>query len=457
VDEVCKKTLGESSLSSDRVVAMIDDAVRATGTSPHDQVSQLLKSIESKLNTADLSTSEWARDSFEAVINLVGVKGSQDPADAARTGKLAKIYVVAVNAAGDSWIKKFSSAGLNLLEQPGRRVAAAEAGFIRLIEFCEHAEADANRRAIEFVRRSEQGYAQARAAAEVCTQGARFSLFGSKDQRNIRALLTALTTYAASRADEEAQAGAIRFFRKLKAGLEDRQREMAICRQRLTHLRRALEIPETAGASICGGPSPTVELVLPDGGEEVEWAAKRFVETVPPDAIAKLDRVLQALVLEPRGGLYGACQKSGDFIQELADPLVDQAAAFLGELLPVSDVAEFPAHQGPDGQKRMRRAFERASPTVPGSVDRERSYLLIPETPGGEKIAEVAARDFFGTTVMRASRSNEITFCRELRLRPADVREAMQYCREPYEERSHRPAPSPHARFDVVEWLPLDV
>jgi hypothetical protein len=105
----------------------------------------------------------------------------------------------------------------------------------------------------------------------------------------------------------------------------------------------------------------------------------------------------------------------------------------------------------------MRRAFERASPTVPGSVDRERSYLLIPETPGGEKIAEVAARDFFGTTVMRASRSNEITFCRELRLRPADVREAMQYCREPYEERSHRPAPSPHARFDVVEWLPLDV
>jgi hypothetical protein len=138
----------------------------------------------------------------------------------------------------------------------------------------------------------------------------------------MRALMTALTNYAASRADEEAQSGAVRFFRKLKAGLEDRQREMSICRQRLTHLRRALEIPETAGASICGGPSPTVELVLPDGGQEVEWAAKRFVETIPPDAIGKLDRVLQALVLEPRGGLFGACQKSGDFIQELADPMV---------------------------------------------------------------------------------------------------------------------------------------
>ncbi|HVK14577.1 MAG TPA: hypothetical protein VM597_37915, partial [Gemmataceae bacterium] len=59
--------------------------------------------------------------------------------------------------------------------------------------------------------------------------------------------------------------------------------------------------------------------------------------------------------------------------------------------------------------------------------------------------------------VIAAARSNEITFCRELRLRPADVRAALQYCRESYEERAARPAPSPHARFDVVEWLPLDV
>ena len=457
VEEVCKKALGEAALSPERVVKLIDDAVRSSGTSPQDQVAHLLKALESKLTISDISTAEWARDAFEAVINLVGVKGSQDPADAVRTGKLTKMYVAAVNAVGESWTKKLSSAGLNLLEQPGRRVAAAEAGFMRMIDFCEQAEAEASRRSIEFVRRSEHGYAQARAAAEVCAQGARFSLFGSKDQRNMRALMTALTNYAASRADEEAEAGAVRFFRKLKAGLEDRQREMSICRQRLTHLRRALEIPETAGASICGGPSPTVELVLPDGGEEVEWAAKRFVETVPPEAIAKLDRVLQALVLETRGGLFGACQKSGDFIQELADPLVDQAAAFLGEFLPLADVADFPAHRGPEGSKRLRRALERAAPTVPGSGDRECCYLLVPETPGGQRIAETAADDFPGSTVMRASRSNEITFCRELRLRAADVREAMQYCREPYEERSHRPAPSPHARFDVVEWLPLDV
>ncbi|HEY2909267.1 MAG TPA: hypothetical protein VGI99_03425, partial [Gemmataceae bacterium] len=456
-DEICKKATADSALQPDRIVVQIDEVVRASHAGPEEQVSSLLKSLEMKLLSSDLTTAAWARDAFDAVINVVGVKGSTDPADAVRTGKLAKAYTMAVNTVSDAWAKKLGGAGLSLLEQPGRRVAAAEAALARLIEFCEQFEADAVRRAADFIRRSEQGYAQARAAAEVCAHGGRFSLFGGKDQRNMRALMTALTDYAAARAADEAQAGAVRFFRKLKAGLEDRQRDMAICRQRLTHLRRALEVPETAGASICGGPSPTVELLLPDGGEEIEWAAKRFIETIPPEQLTKLDRVLQALVLEPRGGLFGACQKSGDFIHDLADPMVDQTVAFLGEMLPLSDVAEFPAQRGQDGRLRMRRAFERATPTVAGSGDREKCYLLVPDTPGGEKVSKNASLDFPGSTIMRASRSNEITFCREIRLRPADVREAMQYCREPYEERAYRPSPSPHARFDVVEWLPLDV
>jgi serine/threonine protein kinase len=457
VEELCRKVVSDPALQPEEIVAQIDQAVRAGGVNPEAHVDHLLKSLETKIITADLSTAEWARDAFEAVINLVGVKGSNDPADAARTGKLPKIYSAAVNSVCSIWIKKMGASGLQLLEEPGRRIAAAEAGLARLIEFCEQAELEATRSAIEFVRRSEQGYAQARAAAEACAHSGGFSLFGGKDQRNMRALMTALTTYTTCRTAEEAQAGAVRFFRKLKAGLEDRQREMAICRQRLTHLRRALEIPETAGASICGGPSPTVELVLPDGGEEIDWSAKRFVETVPQEAVTKLDRALQALVLEPRGGLFGACQKSGDFIQELADPLVDQAAAFLGQMLPMSDVAQFPTQRGPDGLERLHRAYQRAAPTLGGASDRERCYLLVPDTTGGEKVATLAAEEFPDATVFRASRSNEITFCREQRLRPSDVREAMQFCREPYEERSHRPAPSPHARFDVVEWLPLDV
>ena len=109
-----------------------------------------------------------------------------------------------------------------------------------------------------------------------------------------------------------------------------------------------------------------MELLLPDGGEEIEWAAKRFVETVGPDDLVKLDQALQALVLDPRGGLFGACQKAGDFMAELADPLIDQTSAFLGTLLPrdrrgrVPEPA--PGRLGPPAPAGVRPGL----PTVPG-------------------------------------------------------------------------------------------
>jgi serine/threonine protein kinase len=455
-DELVRKALADPGLKSDRVVTQIVEAARAADSGFADRMDRLIGTLESKIGGPDASAADWAKEASDAVINLVGVKEVSGATDSIRTGRLTKVYTAASTTVAEGWVKRLAGSAILLLEGPGKRVGAAEAALARMMEFCDQAELASAWTAQETGRRGEQAFAQARAAAEVCAHGGRFTLFGSKDHKHMRALLAALADYAAARADEEAHAAASRFFRRVKAGLEDKQRDLAICRQRLTQLRQALQVPETAGASISGGPSPTVELLLPDGGEEIEWAAKRFVETVPTDALSELDQALQVLVLESRGGLFGACQKSGDFIQELADPLIDQTSAFLSNLLKMSDVTDFPTTRGSEWDKRLQKAFDRAGPTVAGVVDRETDYLLVPDTGGGERVADLAGRTLTGVAILRASRSNEVTFCREMRLRTADVRDALQYCRDSYEQRANRPAPSPHSRFDVIEWLPLD-
>src|SRR5262245_28361556 len=371
VEAMCKKALADPALRPERVVAQIEEAMRSVDADPREVIRGFLSDVESKAYSADATFGAWATDAYDAVMNLVGVKGSRDPADAVRTGKLTKLFNSAANGIADRWIKSLGGEAIGLLEQPGKRIAATEVGLARLLEFCHRMEEEAVFRAAEYTRRSELAWGHARAAADACGQSGGFSLFGGKDYKHMRALMSALSHYATCRADEEGHIGVVRFFRKLKAGLQDRERDLGICRQRLTHLRRALEIPETAGASIVGGPSPTVELLLPDGSEDIEWAAKKFVETVKPDSLEKLDRALQALVLDPRGGLFGACQKSGDFINELADPMIDQTSAFLGTLLPVTDVAQFTSHRGKDWEQRLRRGFERASPTVAGLAENE--------------------------------------------------------------------------------------
>ena len=75
--------------------------------------------------------------------NVVGVRGSKNPADAARTGKLPKIYTAAVpTPSAEAWMKKLGGRGPVVARVARPSVAAAEAALIRLIEFCERAEAD---------------------------------------------------------------------------------------------------------------------------------------------------------------------------------------------------------------------------------------------------------------------------------------------------------------------------
>ena len=121
-------------------------------------------------------------------------------------------------------------------------------------------------------------------------------------------------------------------------------------------------------------------------------------------------------------------------------------------------MAEFSDQGGTDWGQRLKRSFDRATPTVSGPGDREAAYLLVPDTAGGERVAgrvkdRVAGRG--GHPGLAGQRGDVL---------PGDEAPAgrtsgttLHYCREAYEERSARPAPSPHARFDVVEWLPLDV
>lgn len=457
VAEICHKALTDPHLVPEQITNQIQRTVATGDSSPREWIVGLLHTLENKINASDTVPATWSREAFEQTMALLGVKSSLEQADALRTGKITRLYTAAGNTVADAWIRKLSQDAFSMMEQPGKRVAAAEAVLARLIEYFDRAENEALRHADEHLRRSEQAYAQARLAADACASGGGFSLFGSKDSRNMRALLSALTHYANCRQTEEEHAGIVRFMRRVKAGLEDKQRDLTICRQRLTQLRRVLEQPETAGASICGGPSPTVEILLPDGGEEIEWAAKRFVETVSATDIDKLDQTLQVLVLEPKGGLYSSCQKSGGYIEEIAPHLVDQAAAFLGTLLPFQEVTDFHQLRGEEWDSRLRRALDRAMPTVVGTHPQERRFVLLPDTEGAAPIAQIISRIYPGTQVVPVPRSNEIAFCREVRLRLDDVRETVKDCRQVYETASRRVTASPHARFDLIEWVPLDV
>jgi hypothetical protein len=83
--------------------------------------------------------------------------------------------------------------------------------------------------------------------------------------------------------------------------------------------------------------------------------------------------------------------------------------------------------------------------------------LLIPASDRGKAFAEVVQQVSPKATVVRVPGQAHLMICREqVNLGLEDVQFLMNPCRKAYEEAAILPQASPHSRFDIVDWLPLN-
>jgi hypothetical protein len=288
------------------------------------------------------------------------------------------------------------------------------------------------------------------------------------------------------------------FYAALRGRLGDRLHDLQLCRQRLRAMQETLEVPDLAEevdpATLDLSPSPTplvsaesfwesirdtttARVVLPGGLEDLERAAGQFLETLTPDQWTQLDQAFQDQVLAERDGLFKACLAGHDLNRYLTPVLLTQAVAVLGNYLPITDVAEVELLLGTldeaDLPARIQTYHEHATPQVaavkvaasrhrlapepPRTPDNEQSFLLIPASESGKRFGEEADKTLEGLQLVNVSGQADLMFCRELDyLRREDLERILQSCRGAYEESVTLPNTSPHARFDIQDWTPLD-
>jgi hypothetical protein len=175
----------------------------------------------------------------------------------------------------------------------------------------------------------------------------------------------------------------------------------------------------------------------------------------------QLDQVLQDQVLGPQGGLHRVCTSSSDLVRGLAVPLVEEAAQFLGTCLPVTDVAQVEIEVADRRQDsladRAKTYFHQAAPVPPEPKEAPpRSYLLIPASDFGKRYGEEVSQALPGLRIVRVPGQADLMFCREREaLSIENLDQVLQPCRRAYEKVVSVPQASPHARFDILDWLPL--
>lgn len=463
------------------------------GNTPGEVLAGMLVKLEEQVlqPVAQEDPANWTRQAVTRVKDLLGSADMDSDLGEWRKTRLARALGAAAQKVADEWDQYLAKDLFALMENPGGRVAAAESALEQVRTHClAMAESQVGQLA-QHANQSKEAWIKVEAASRECAHGSGgFRLFGGRSKtRQLRQFMDALAQYARQRLEEDVLAAVKNCYASLAGKLADRGRDLGFCRQRLRHLMDSLDFnsadPEEdligtrpgSERTMTRSPVPTPDafwevirnsatarVVLPDGQEDLELAALKFLQSLKPDQWFELDKELSERVLSSRGGLQAACVNSGDLVSQLAMPLLQETSSILGRHLPIMDVAQLlgtEMHQSSasgDLETQTKDYLQRAAPLVAGKLEAKRhAFLLVPASPAGRKLADTVGAKFEDINHVRVPGQADLMFlCEQGCLTAADIHKLLKPCRAAYEGLANMPSTSPHARFDIQDWLPLD-
>jgi serine/threonine protein kinase len=485
IEQAVAEALADPALSSQALLTALNQASDKPGEgSPTEATERFLAALEVQAAATE-DAGLWSVQALERVRDWAGAGTGRDPETPWQKSRFFRQLQLAAAKLAEEWDERLTERVLGVLQYPGHRLTNGEAALRRLVEFFDRAVAEQLQhidRHHEVLRPLRDGLP----AAQAQCQGSAFTLFGGGKQRALRQFLTQLSHFARLRITQDMLEAGLLYFRQLRGRLEDRVKDIGFSRQRLKALEQVLSTPggdpDDPGAFYAPGngdpaisPLPmrdpfweavqgtaTVEIVLPAGVADLEQSADQFVDSLQAEHWLRLDEELHAKVLAPLGNLLSACTGNANLLRHLGRPLVEQSAQYLGGILPITDVAqvEFTKSQaqGADLAEEFRKTYAGAAPLLGGQADhRQTVYLLVPDSEAGRSLGQLAQQAIPSLHVLHTASPTELAICREQDcLTLTELQQLLKQSRLAYQEKAPQGPTSPHARFDVLEWMPLE-
>ncbi|MGL4420927.1 MAG: tubulin-like doman-containing protein, partial [Gemmataceae bacterium] len=485
VQQVTETVLSDQRLTTEQIQKfIITESSRGHEGNPIDFLRQWARSLMDQTDAVarQENGAVWAINVWDYAKDMVGLEPTTEGDSSYRRGRFSKALDPGLRTALGAWENELLAMLRPIDEMAGPRLPASDsvlrtliAAFTAAIHACEE-------QGKKLQRERQDILVTVQSALEACqTDTPGFQLFGARGSRQLKTFSDKVGKFIDIRTQEDLIAITILFYRRIQGILDERLQAVKQSRDRVNQLVLLMEAPligstqqhpdhtmtEAAPHSseesmqITLQMSNTVRVVLPKGETQLNRSAFELLTLVRPESIKSLQQVLQSLVLEPRGGLVNICKNSADLMRTLAMPVVEQATAFLANLLPTQDVAEveLTSREVREGglHRRIAGYAKLAAPVASGPPHEERTYVLVPPTEAGASFAK-EAKNVVPKAVMVTvqGQGTDLLFCREgSLLRTEDLMRLIEPCWEAYAEIAERVETSPHSRFDVQEWMPL--
>jgi hypothetical protein len=191
----------------------------------------------------------------------------------------------------------------------------------------------------------------------------------------------------------------------------------------------------------------------------VTQAANQMLETITPEELGQLDRLVQQLLQQQFTGLANICLGSTSLLIGLEQVMQGKAAEFVEARLAGMSVANMYLAEHTDEEETLDdldAVFERAAPELTGrrsSTKGEICLLAAPPGPVGERFREVARRALSDVDLVTATVADDIIFYREISyLRLADLEHVGPLGYDAYRQIITLKSFTPHSRIDINEW-----
>ncbi len=478
-ERILENILRDTRLTPEPIKEFIaaESVTRADGD-PLERLAQWMRDVAQQADAGQKRGDPvtWGVAAWDQARDWLGMEPTSENDSPFRRGRLSKSLDAGLRRAVEAWDNELTERVRGLEDLPGPRLGSAEIVVTKLLETSAGAIATIEDQLEALGRKREEAKLSVQASLQACESGGGgFSFFGNRTGKSVRSLVERIQDFVDARVLEDLTHAAAQFYRRIFARFDELKRDLATARERLAQLSEFMEAPIIlAGGSGHRPPaageelhqttlqgSNTMRVVLPHGEDHLDRSAAELLEAIPPKKVLGLEAMLSKSVVQPRGGLVQLCVGTTDLAHQLANPLIDQATAYLASLLPSEDVTavEHSAARGdPEELKRRVLSYIRAAgPLTGGPAEEERLFLLHPDTEAGKAYAKVVQGVLpAALPVPAAGPGTDLLFCREQSgLRTADLYRMIDPCFDAYEEASADPVRNPHARFDVTEWLPL--
>jgi len=478
MDRLVTQVQGDPRLKPDSIQKLIErEMPRGPEGAPADQIERWLHGLEGQIESMARRSDAgaWSRNAWDQAREFIGVRPTSEQEITVRRGRLSKALDEGIRRVAQMWGNEFAAIAGPLQDEPGHRLAAVESALRRISQVCLSLAEVVDKQLRQFGVKAQQARSDVQSALDACQAGSgTFSFFGGRSNRSMRHFLDQLRAFARLRLQEDLLDSTARCYRSIQSEIENQIRDLNYCRNRLASVLQVLDSPlanlpahsdspiglseESLQQTL--HPTNTVQVVLPSGEKHIDRSVQRVLKSVGDSEKLRLENALQKLVLESRGGLAGLCRINADLFRTLIAPMIEQTTAFLGELLPVTDVTEVETTSAraiqEDLATRIGDYHERAHPPCESTAE-VRTFVIVPDSESGRSFAGEVRRTLPSTLTIPVSGSTtDLLFCSEQGcLEPSELTSLLSSCLPAYYQALASPQTNPHARFDVTEWMPI--